>query len=648
MESKHPQTEKNTEVTTATDGFGDDGGKLSPSVSARVLAESMSLLEDSEVDLGDSESVPPGVAKSGTEGETQTGTSESSKPTTSKKTNKSATTSNTTSAEAVSVERKEELLLEARVNRLQWIHQVPLPYRKAESPDDPWVQEKGLASFLKTCHAAALMPSTTKVLSYLYGMEDQRVSSEEVANRIESLLGSLEEDSPQKIVRPGKQLLDAEIARNEGNEILTGYREFWCKLQTPECATLVQGMRTAIRNLDSVEEPRSLEEIAKRLLAYIHATFGSIQAHAAWKAKESTAERLKYSLESFLYGQCFSLLQSKLRTKETKPTEEKWMERLAALDFVTPKHLDIACMSSETFNLEESLAGPMEALLSVDLYFSPYEKLQRILSMYHGINAALKYALNQATDGGGSEKLPSADDILPTIILTVLKAKPARMQANLKMVDTFCPSEYLRGEAGYAFTNLFGAVQFLLDLDMDDPKSLSISADDFRKGLEDSRASFQERLEAKRKRSQLKMPTIDTEISLNHCDVPASEMRSAQGRGETVNLDWALDWQKKKVKADAEAAVQNTARERSASVDDTLPPGFSRNYTFLTARPEDIRMTDLHQLLSEYRMLVHTSETLLGERASRLTAERKKKLNNSQDKLLAGIRGTDPSLLPKM
>ena len=100
----------------------------------------------------------------------------------------SSITGSGTGPEAVSVERKEELLMEARVNRLQWIHQVPLPYRKAELPDDPWVQEEGLAAFLKTCHAAALMPSTTKVLSHLYGMEDHRVSSEQVAARIKSLV----------------------------------------------------------------------------------------------------------------------------------------------------------------------------------------------------------------------------------------------------------------------------------------------------------------------------------------------------------------------------------------------------------------------------------------------------------------------------
>ena len=131
----------------------------SPRLSAIVMAETMSLLESDD---------------------------EGGKP----KKSSSSKKSKSGRGEAVSVERKEELLLEARVNRLQWVHQVPLPYRKAESPDDPWVQQKSLANFLKTCHAAALMPSMTKVLSHLYGMEDHRVPAEDVALRIENLVSS--------------------------------------------------------------------------------------------------------------------------------------------------------------------------------------------------------------------------------------------------------------------------------------------------------------------------------------------------------------------------------------------------------------------------------------------------------------------------
>jgi hypothetical protein len=162
-------------TTTST-----DEGVSSHRLSAIVLAETMSLLEeeDSIIDEADHTNAPKPKPKPP---EAKT------KPIKPKKT---STSTSSRTGEAVSVERKEQLLLEARVNRLQWIHQVPLPYRKAESPDDPWVQEKGLASFLKTCHAAALMPSMVRLLSHLYGMEDQRTSPEDVANRIETLVST--------------------------------------------------------------------------------------------------------------------------------------------------------------------------------------------------------------------------------------------------------------------------------------------------------------------------------------------------------------------------------------------------------------------------------------------------------------------------
>ena len=456
------------------------------------------------------------------------------------------------------------------------------------------------------------------------------------------------DDAPQKTVRPGQQLLDAEIAMNEGNEILTEYRDFWLKLQTPECASLVQGLRTGIRNLGNVDEPRTAEELAEKLKPYVEGVYESLKAHAAWK-KETVNDKVKHALESFLYGQCYTLLQSTLWTDGAKKAEKSWNDRLAALQFVTPTHLDIPCLAGEDVDVDEELAEPVKAIVSVDLYFSAYEKLQRVLAIYHGVNTALTHALNKAKKEGESEKLPSADDVLPTIILTVLRARPERILTNLRMIELFCPPEYLRGEAGYAFTNLYGAVQFLQDLDMEDPKSLSIDKDEFKKGLDESRAKSKERLEAQKKRAQFQGPNIDTDISLKFVDIPASEIRAARERGETVDLNWALEWQKEKLSESeiptTSAAGQSTSQERSSTAEDILPQGFSRNYTYLTARPEDIRMSDLPQLLSEYHMLVHTTETLLGERTSKLSSERKKKVNIVQEELLANARRVDPTLL---
>lgn len=463
-------------------------------------------------------------------------------------------------------------------------------------------------------------------------------------------MGSFDDDdAPHSFVRPGQQLLEAEIAKYEGDEVLTGYRDFWIKLQTPECASLVQSMRTALRNLENVDEPRTAEDLADRLKSYLGGTFESLKAHSAWN-KEPVNDRVKHSLESFIYGQCYTLLQSTLWTEEAKKEEKAWVERLEALQFVTPAHLDITCLADDTMDLEEVLAEPIKALCTVDLYYSAYEKLQRVLALYHGVNTALTRALNKAKKEGESEKLPSADDVLPTIILTVLRARPARMLINLRIIELFCPPEYLRGEAGYAFTNLYGAVQFIQELDMEDPKSLSITKEEFKKGLDESRKKFHERLETQKKRAEFQGPQIDTDISLKFVDIPAHEIRAARERGETVDLNWALDWQKEKLASEvstASAAGQSTSQERSATAESVLPPGFSRNYTFLTARPEDIRMSDLSQLLSEYRMLVHTTETLLGERASKISADRKKRVDIVQEELLANARRVDPTLLPE-
>ena len=220
MESN--QSEDVAEVPVTSDAV-DGGGRLDTRLSARVLAESMSLLEDSDI-LVDEESsllAPLESIKSASEEEHQPVKADATRT---KKEGKVGTLRRT-SAETVSVERKEELLMEARANRLQWIHQVPLPYRKAESPDDPWVQEKGLASFLKTCHAAALMPSTTKVLSHLYGMEDQLVSPEEVADRIESLV-SASIDRSSCLIILNHSMHERKTTSNYNSHLLIFV--FWC------------------------------------------------------------------------------------------------------------------------------------------------------------------------------------------------------------------------------------------------------------------------------------------------------------------------------------------------------------------------------------------------------------------------------------
>jgi len=349
--------------------------------------------------------------------------------------------------------------------------------------------------------------------------------------------------------------------------------------------------------------------------------------------------------------------------------------------------LEISCLTKSVdgdddgFDLEELLKGPMDALRSVGLYYSAYDKLQRIMALYKAVNAALSEALNRGqkeeTEDGRKtkpKKLPSADDVLPTIILTVLLAKPERLHLDLEIVEDFSPPEYLRGEAGYAFTNLYGAVHFLLDLDLDEPKSLSIGAEEFKKGLEASRAKTENRI--RRASALTTSPSSDAEqcaaadiIEVASVNIPPIEIRMARRRGEDVDLDWAMRWTEQNtqlsIKGDeslspeertelhASAAAMTTAAadqgassgERNDDYMGALPHGFNRSYSFLTTRPEEVRLSDLPKLLSEYRMLVHTTEVLLAERAEKDRAERRARSVVAEHDLFARVRKVDPSLL---
>lgn len=415
----------------------------------------------------------------------------------------------------------------------------------------------------------------------------------------------------------GEKLIEEALQENgKDDDVIKAYYQFWITLLKPECALLIQGMRNFLGNLHDA----SMERLAGALKSYVSSTVGStLKSHPAWRDMDLT--QVKRSLESFMYGQAQPILDRLEWTGLFSMTEGEWMERLTQLQFVQPSHLEIQCLNETTSSsFDELLQDPVTAILSIDQYYSPYEKLQRILLVYQGVNAALSEALNDHQKNPSSErKLPSADDVLPTIILTVLRAKPHRLLRNLQMIEVFAPQEYLRGEAGYAYTNLYGAVQFLQDLNMDQPESLSISPEDFRKGLEESVAKTQERLSIGRTGSK-DGTGDDVDEEAISTDISVLAVRQARLRGETVDLEWAIKHQKEHPEKYG-LNGSNNATEPTAP----LPEGFTRSYAFLSATPHDIRLSDLPKLLSEYKMMVHVTEQLLGERGARMAMEKKKK-----------------------
>jgi Vacuolar sorting protein 9 (VPS9) domain len=647
----------------------------------------------------------------------------------------------TTTAAVVTSERKQVLLLRARHDRRRWLTIVPLPFRVSTLHDPE-------ATRLLDTHVGRQAPAVARVLSLLYNADDEGEASDQDSwahvNGILDSCGVIPDAEPgwtsndesnnatkSSLAFPtASLLLSQELQRLESmipspiaewshqHELQTvqSYQTFWQRLNDATAAPLVQTIRRFcarfVAENDAAEDDDKLVSIlAAQLQSFVTSTCATMLAHPLWvgssPAANTTPDIARRSLESLVYAHCSTRLErvllqqsrhldaSLLRSNgNNKPNseQEEWRDRLASLAFVTPAHLEIACLVFDNLDdagstrVEELLAIPIEILQSVDRYFAPFEKLQRLWALYKAVNASLTLALNRSTNATADahNKLPSADDVLPTIILCVIRANPARLQYNLRLIEMFCLPEDLRGEAGYAYTNLYGAVQFLRDLNIsaDDTTAngptLSISPEEFRKSLEASRASANERFnlqQAKPVQPTKAFAHVDTEVPHFRAQVqpiPPEAIGDARRRGEPISLDWALQWQKENrgpgfvsngdeddSELVARTAVTNSASSspasnravpRRAAIDEAmegLPAGFTRTYSFLTSSPEDIKLSDLPLLLSEYRMLVHSTETLIAQRAARIATSRRDRLDRTGEEVYATVREIDPMLLPR-
>ncbi|CAH2086897.1 unnamed protein product [Euphydryas editha] len=126
-------------------------------------------------------------------------------------------------------------------------------------------------------------------------------------------------------------------------------------------------------------------------------------------------------------------------------------ERIQQLSWVGERHLECRLDRTDS-RTGQLLYKAISELLAVDGAPGPGGKLARV-------RRACRHVL--ALCGAPA----SADDLLPALIFTVLKANPPRLVSNINFVTRFCNAQRLMtGEGGYYFTNLCCAVSFIENL----------------------------------------------------------------------------------------------------------------------------------------------------------------------------------------
>ena len=542
------------------------------------------------------------------------------------------------------------------------------------------------------------------------GFDDLSVGEEEKREKVESNEGKLK----------GKE---ESTDINEFKSFSVSYAAFLNKLRAPESAELIQDMRRFVdsfedkvstaaierqkkrsdlkegqlSNGDGSDQINDIESNSRQLMSaihmYIEKIFAKINLHPLWKSateveQEGTElDALKESVETFIFAKCHGAIWLFLANDDSID-DDAMSERLANLQFITPEHLDIHCltdmMNKDAEDLVENgtcsnklveerwmecFASPVQALREVERQYTPSKMLYSIHNVYRGVNEALSSAMVSANE---SEKtMPGADDVLPALILVVLCAQPRDIVTNLRFVELFAAPEHLRGEAGYAYTNLFSALQFLRDLNFEEGNgadtgdrvaSLSITPKEFQIGLEKCRQDAETKASNNDTRGRSSPPstasksTCDGELALPiERNIPVHDIKTARLQGEDIDIIWARKWQDTQLQVSSSAGFispgfvdkkQNKQAKTRTDVKVTqqpppLPDGFSRSYTFLSTRPDDVCIRDVPHLLKEYQLLVHATESLLAERNARLAAEHKMHIKLTRTRLEASSRQVD-------
>lgn len=146
-----------------------------------------------------------------------------------------------------------------------------------------------------------------------------------------------------------------------------------------------------------------------------------------------------------------SIVFSPMGTEDER-LDRSMSERIQQLSWVGERHLECR-LDMNNADCRQLLYKAISELLGMDSALSPGDKLSRV-------RRCCRHVLRLCGTAPAS-----ADDLLPALIFTVLKANPPRLVSNINFVTRFCNAQRLMtGEGGYYFTNLCCAVSFIENL----------------------------------------------------------------------------------------------------------------------------------------------------------------------------------------
>ncbi len=195
-----------------------------------------------------------------------------------------------------------------------------------------------------------------------------------------------------------------------------------------------------------------------------------IRHHSVWQgASEEELEEMSETLERFVVSKIYRVIFAP--TAADLERDEKLSQRIQLLrSWLEPRHLDISLDLTSKRNAKV-MDLAVEQLSKWNTFKAPRDKMVCILNACKAVWKLL----------GANGKAAGADDFLPHLIYTVVRANPPNLYSTVEYISRYRHPDKMAQEFGYYFTQLASVVPFLEGLSH---KSLSISEEEFNQKMQ--------------------------------------------------------------------------------------------------------------------------------------------------------------------
>ncbi|XP_033102183.1 rab5 GDP/GTP exchange factor-like [Anneissia japonica] len=252
---------------------------------------------------------------------------------------------------------------------------------------------------------------------------------------------------------------ESEKAFNNFSEFL----KFMNKPAATDIAKLCKGIVERIQKSTDL----TIEEQSELVQDFYHSIEERMNTSPTFRnLTEEQCDKILDHIEKFIMTQLYSLLFCPPLTDDEQK-DLAIQNRIRRLRWVSTEMLE-ALIDENNENVCKLIEQAETELIEMNSKRAPVDKLSCVVNC-----CKLVFKMLQVTKGAPA----SADDFLPVLIYTVLKANPPRLHSNVQYITRFAnPQRIMKGEPGYYFTNLCCAITFIENLDA---QSLAISQQDY-------------------------------------------------------------------------------------------------------------------------------------------------------------------------